>query len=145
MRRLPLPVSGPLVAVVALGLLAGAGCSSSGSKPSSSSTTSAPEDRVVSNAEVTQGLASLATLAASAASQAETNATAAKSAASQVVEQWEKIEGRIKKNDTDAYLKFEDALSDLRTGVQDRDATKAAKGATAIATISAAYLAKFPG
>ena len=43
-------------------------------------------------------------------------------------EQWEAIEGRIKKNDTDAYLEFEDALSDMRIGAQDKDATQGLEG-----------------
>jgi hypothetical protein len=135
------PAAGLLAAVVGLGL---AGCSSS-SDSTSSSTTKAPESVVVSDAKVTAGLATLGALAGTAATQARTDATAAKATASRAAEQWQAIEGRIKKNDTGAYLEFEDALSDLRTGVQDGDAAKVGKAATSIAAITAAYRAKFPG
>jgi hypothetical protein len=143
-RRLASPISVLAAGLLALGLVL-AGCSSSSDSKSSTSTSLAPEDILVSNAEVTTGLGNLNDLLAQAASQVSTNASAAKATANQAAEQWEAIEGRIKKNDTDAYLKFEDSLSDLRTGAQDKDATKVAKAATSIAAISAAYLAKFPG
>jgi hypothetical protein len=145
-RRLALPLSVPALVLVSGGLVFGAGCSSSdsGSKPSAS-TTPAPEEVLVSDAKVTAGLASLGTIVASAASQAKTNAAAAKTSANQAAEGWEAIEGRIKKNDTSAYLEFEDALSDVRIGADEKDAAKVKKGATAIATLTAAYLAKYPG
>ena len=73
------------------------------------------------------------------------NADAAKTTVNQAWKQWLAIEGRIKKNDTGAYLEFEDALSDMRIGAEDEDAAKVKKGATAVATLIAAYLAKFPG
>ena len=145
MRRLSLPLRGPLVGAMALGLVLVAGCSSSSDSSSSTSTTKAPEDVLVTNAKVTAGLASLGTLVRTAASQAKTDPAAAQATMNQASEQWEAIEGRIKKNDTDAYLQFEDALSDLRVGAQDQDATKVAKGARNLATIAAAYLAKFAG
>ena len=145
MRRLPLSLRGPLVGVMALGAVLGAGCSSSSDSSSSPSTTKAPEDILVTNAKVTAGLASLGTLVRTAASQAKANPAAAQATMNQASEQWEAIEGRIKKNDTDAYLQFEDALSDMRIGAEDKDATKVSKGAGNLATIAAAYVAKFPG
>lgn len=145
MRRLPLSLRALLVGVTALGLVLVAGCSSSSDSKSSTPTTKAPEDVLVTNAKVTAGLASLGTLARTAAGQAQTSPAAAKTTVDQAAEQWEAIEGRIKKNDTDAYLQFEDALSDMRIGAQDKDATKVSKGAGNLAAISAAYLVKFPG
>ena len=145
MRRLSLPLRGPLVGAMALGLVLVAGCSSSSDSSSSTSTTKAPEDVLVTNAKVTAGLASLGTLVRTAASQAKTDPAAAQATMNQASEQWEAIEGRIKKNDTDAYLQFEDALSDMRIGAEDKDATKVSKGAGNLATISTAYLAKFAG
>lgn len=145
MRRPAFPLSLPAVALLSLGLVLGAGCSSSSDSSGSPSTTKAPEDVLVADAKVTAGLATLATLVGTAATQARTDATAARATATQASEQWQAIEGQIKKNDTDAYLKLEDALSDVRTGAADKDAAKVGKAATSIAGITAAYLAKFPG
>jgi hypothetical protein len=144
-RRLALPLSGPLVGLLGLGLVLGTGCSSSDSKSSSSSTTRAPEEILVADSQVVTGLASLKRLARTAATEARTDAEAAKQTADQAHEQWEDIEGRIKKNDSDAYLAFEDALSELKVGAADQNAAKIAKGATAVAAAAAAYLAKYPG
>jgi hypothetical protein len=136
-----------VVGVLAAGLVLGAGCgsssSSSGTSPSTS--TKAPEDILVPDAEVTTGLATLGELTQTAGTQAKTDATAAKASADAVEEQWQTIEGRIKKNDTSAYLAFEDGLSDVRTGASEGDATRAAKGVAAVAAATTAYLAKYPG
>ena len=146
MRRVAVPLSASLLGVLSLGLVLGTGCSSSSDSTSSStSTTRAPEDILVSNAEVTAGLATLQDLVRTAATEAKTDAEAAKQTAEQAHEQWEDIEGRIKKNDTAAYLEFEDALSDINVGADDEDIAKVAKGATGVVTAAAAYLAKYPG
>ena len=47
----------------------------------------------------------------------------------------------MKANDPDAYVAIEDAMALLESG----DATKAATGATAIATAISSYVAAFPG
>lgn len=141
MRRL----AHPLLGLLALGLALGACSSSSDSKISSSITTPAPEDILVPNAQVTSGLASLVELVGTAATQAGTSAAAAKATVDQSWDQWLAIEGRVKQNDTSAYLEFEDALSDMRIGADEKDAAKVTKGATAVATLTTAYLAKFPG
>lgn len=141
MRILVLPLSG----LLAVGLVLGtAGCSSD-SKAPPSSTTAAPEDVLVSDAKVTAALAALGQLISTASSQAGTNAEATKATVDQAWNQWQAIEGRIKKNDTGAYLEFEDALSDMRIGADEKDAAKVKRGATAIAALSATYLAQFPG
>jgi hypothetical protein len=148
-RRRARPLRGPAVGLLALGLVIGAGCSSSSDSSSdskaSSSTTRAPEDILVSDAKVASGLASLQGLVISASSNAKTNWNAAKKVAEEAHEQWEKIEGRIKKNDTDAYLQFEDALSDLNVGADDQDAEKVANGALGVNAAVKVYLAKYPG
>jgi hypothetical protein len=127
-------------------LLVGAGCSSSSSGDAkSTSTTVAPEDILVPNAEVTTGLGNLRTLVA----QAKTEAAAKASTVEQTVDdswnQWLKIEGRIKKNDTGAYLEFEDALSDMRIGAQEDEPAKVQKGAQSVDALITSYLADFPG
>ena len=147
-RLLGSPQRLTLVGLLVGGLLLGAGCGSSSSSSGTSPSTAAekaPEDVLVPNAEVTTGLASLAGLVKTAAEEAKTDTTAAKATADDVEQQWQKIEGRIKKNDTGAYLEFEDGLSDVRTGASEGDATRAAKGAAAVAVATTAYLAKYPG
>jgi hypothetical protein len=145
-RRAALPLSVPVLGLVTLGLVLGSGCSSSsGSMGSSSSTTRAPEDVLVSDAKVATGLAALEGLARKASSEAKTNPQAAKQPATQAHAQWARIEGRVKKNDADAYLQFEDALSNLTVGADNQDAAKVVKGATGVAAAAVAYLAKYPG
>ena len=56
-------------------------------------------------------------------------------------ETWERIEGTIKNNEQDLYLRYEDTLSDVRTGARDSDTAKAQRGAQDIQAISAEYLA----
>jgi len=141
-RRPTLPQRGALTALVAFGLVVGVtACSSSSSdSKSDSTTTKAPEEILVSNAAVTTGLADLGRVVTSAATGQPT-----KSAGDAAEQQWQKIEGRIKQNDTNAYLAFEDGLSDLRSGAESGDASKVRKGAAAIAAATSAYLAKYPG
>jgi hypothetical protein len=134
-----------LSTLLVLGLALGACSSSSDSKSSATSTTVAPEDILVSNAEVTAGLGKLGPLVGEAATQATGDTKTAKATVNQSWNQWLAIEGRIKKNDTEAYLEFEDALSDMRIGADDENAAKVKKGSTAVVALIAAYLAKFPG
>lgn len=142
MRRPTLPLRAALTGLLALGLVGGiAACSSSDDTNAGSSTTKAPEGVLVSNAKVTTGLAGLGQIAARAAA----SDRPAKSVGDEAEQQWQEIEGRIKKNDARAYLAFEDGLSDLRTGAENSDAAKVRKGAAAIAAATTAYLAKYPG
>lgn len=129
-----------LVVVTALGVAA---CSSSGSDAKSTSTTRAPEDVVVSNPEAAAGLATLREIVAKA--KTDPAAPNIQSVADSAWDQWVRIEGRVKENDTGAYLGFEDALSDLRTGAQDDDTAKIEKGATTIDGLITKYLAQYPG
>jgi hypothetical protein len=141
MRLRPAPFAALLLGVVVLT----AGCSSSSSGGGSTTTSRAPEEVVVTNAEAAAGLATLGRLVADASSAAASGSGTVEAAVDDVWEQWEKIEGRVKQNDTGAYLEFEDALSDMRTGAKDDDAAKVQKGATAVTALIAGYLAKFPG
>lgn len=147
-RLLGSPQRMAVVGVLVGGLLVGAGCGSSSSSSGTSATSSgtpAPEDVLVPNAAVTTGLTALGGLLKTAVQETRTDPTAAKATADKAEQQWQKIEGRIKKNDTGAYLEFEDGLSDVRTGASEGDADRAAKGAAAVATATTGYLAKYPG
>ena len=130
------------VAAVAAVLGLAVGCSDNGGN--GGTRTTRPEDRRVSDAEVTSGLAQLQTQVEQAAGSAGSDAATAKTQADTAFETWERIEGTIKRNEQDLYLRFEDALSDVRTGARDGDAAKAQRGAADITTISGEYLATHP-
>ncbi len=135
-----------VAASLACAVLVGAGCSSSSSDDAKSTTTTkAPEDILVPNAEVTTGLDNLRTLVAQAKSEAAAKASTVEQTVDDAWTQWLKIEGRIKKNDTGAYLEFEDALSDMRIGAQEDEPAKIEKGAAAVDALITSYLADFPG
>jgi hypothetical protein len=140
MRLRTAAVAASLASVVLLG----AGCSSSDdAKPTA--TTKAPEDVLVPNAQVTAGLNNLRSLVAQAKSEAAAGASTVQQTVDDSWSQWLKIEGRIKKNDTGAYLEFEDALSDMRIGAQEDEPAKVQKGAQSVDALITSYLADFPG
>jgi hypothetical protein len=132
-----------VAASLACVVLAGAGCSSS-DDAKATTTTKAPEDILVPNAEVTTGLNNLRALVAQAKSEASAGASTAQQTVDDSWSQWLEIEGRIKKNDTGAYLEFEDALSDMRIGAQEDEPAKIEKGATSVDALITSYLADFP-
>lgn len=103
------------------------------------STSLAPEDVIVSDAEVTTGLAE--TIDEMQAQLADPPADADDT----IDLLWYSYEGTIKHHDEAAYLDFEDALALFRGGVQQGDA-EAMQGAIASFTATRdAYLVKHPG
>jgi hypothetical protein len=136
-----------VAASLACVVLVGAGCSSSSSSDDGKATptTKAPEDVLVPNAEVTIGLNNLRAQVAQAKSEAASGAATVQQTVDDAWSQWLKIEGRVKKNDTGAYLQFEDALSDMRIGAQEDERAKVEKGATSVDALITSYLADFPG
>ena len=134
-------IAGIATAAAVLGLAVG--CSDNGGGGGGTQSTR-PEDRRVSDADVTTGLAQLQTQVDQAASSAGSGAAAAKTQADTAFGTWERIEGTIKNKEQDLYLRFEDALSDVRTGARDGDGAKAQRGAQDIKTISGEYLASHP-
>jgi hypothetical protein len=135
-----------VAASLAFAVLLGAGCSSSSSDDGKSTvTTKAPEDILVPDAQVTTGLNNLRSLVAQAKSEAAAKASTVQQSVDDAWSQWLKIEGRIKKNDTGAYLEFEDALSDMRIGAQEDEPAKVQKGAQSVDALITSYLADFPG
>jgi cytochrome c556 len=143
-------------AVVAL-TLAGplsltAACSSSAKKDatnapadtSGSSDTSSPEEVIVSDAEVSAGIAQVDDEIALALTQLPTDQAKAKATVEQVYDSWYGIEGTIKKNSKDLYLDMEDGLGAVKNGVDQNDATKAQKGSTDFSAAASKYLQQFP-
>ncbi len=139
-----------LVAALLAAVLAVAGCGGGGSDGGDSgggggaTRTTTPEERIVPDSEVTAGLATLQRQAEEAESLVATDPAAAEKAAGAAHETWEGIEGTIKKNETDMYLRFEDALSDLNLGAQKGDVEQAQRGARDLRETASDYLAAHP-
>ena len=141
MHRL-LSASAAVVAVAGLALAVPA-CSSSKTSGGSSST-QAPEDQLVSAADVAAGLAGIQQLNSTAALTLDRDQAGAKATLDQVETSWRTIEGTVKHNDVNAYLDFEDALGSLRNGVDQNNVDKATTAAAAFATHASTYLDTWP-
>jgi hypothetical protein len=149
-RRLTVVV----VAVVAVGSLLLGACSSSKhsnantSAPSTaaeSSDTSSPEEVIVSDAEVTAGIAKLDDSIALTLTTLPTDQAKAKAMVDDIYDTWYGIEGTIKKNSSDLYLDMEDGLGAIKNGVDQNDAQKAQKGSTDFSAAASKYLQQWPG
>ena len=106
-------------------------------------TTTAPEERVATDAEVADGLAKMQASVAELVAAGPDTALAAK-ADDELEPVWQEIEGTIKRNEPDVYVDIEDSMSLLSSGVEG-DEEKGALGAKDITTAIAEYLAKHPG
>ncbi|HEY8201260.1 MAG TPA: hypothetical protein VII47_07890, partial [Actinomycetota bacterium] len=89
----------------------------------------------MSAAEVATGLRQIDATAKGIAEKAGTDKAAATQLDAQIEPAWEKIEGTIKSNDSDAYITFEDTFAMLGNAARDGDAAKAS---TASQTVSKA-------
>jgi hypothetical protein len=139
MRQVRVVLSGLVV------LVAWAGCSSDATEDGGAVTTTAPEDRRASDAEVAAGLEKIAGIATDIAGAAGTDTDRATALADGIEPVWQEIEGTIKANDEDTYLAFEDAFAVLEGAAADGDAAAAGKGAAAVTEAKDTYLAAHPG
>ena len=134
-----LAVSALMVATMALGACG----TDDGDAADSGPTTTAPEQKVSSDADVAAGLAkmraSLDELIA-----AGSDAAKAGAANDELEPVWKDIEGTIKTNEPDVYITIEDAMSELSAGVEG-DEEKGALGITDLTSAIDEYLAKYPG
>ena len=148
-RRLAIVV----VALAVIGPLGAAACSSSKKEPvqstgtsaAGSSDTTSPEEVIVSDAEVTAGIAEIDDQIALALTTLPTDQAKAKTVVGQVYDTWYGIEGTIKKNSSDLYLDMEDGLGAVKNGVDQNDAEKAQKGSTDFSAAASKYLQQWPG
>lgn len=131
-----------LVAVVGAAAIA-AGCSSSSASSGTSKTTKAPEEIVVSDAKVTAGLGAMKTLFTDAADALDGQASASEFP-DKIEHEWSQIEGTVKKNDPDAYLRVEDARSAVDNAIKDKKAAAASTAAQDFSTAADKYLAQYP-
>jgi len=131
-----------VIAAAGLGLTACGG--SSGDSSSSAATTKAPEDVLVSNAEVTAGLATLRTAFQDAEQAISSKSATVKTFPDKLNELWFAVEGRVKKNDSLSYINFEDALARMVNAAKSEKAADAQKALAQFTTTADGYLAKFP-
>jgi hypothetical protein len=131
---------------VAMALVLGLGATAcSSDKEEKTAPTTAPESRRTSDTEVRAGLVKLNATAVTIAASAAVDKDKAKSLVDDIEPTWQPIEGTIKANDQDTYLKFEDSFAVLEDAAKSGNAAKAAGAVKDMATGSAAYLAKHPG
>ena len=144
---LPLPLF--LVSLVAVAGLAACGSdepSSAPANPASGSTASAsssPEDLRADDAAVAAGLGRMVTTSGSVAVKVAAGSKV-DDAGQQLEADWKEVEGTVKANDPDLYLRIEDAIGGLDTAGKAGDVAGSAKVAAELAGAVTAYTAKYP-
>ena len=135
--------------VVALGLAlaaAGTACGGGGGgQDSAKGSTQAPEDVHAPAVQVTAGLGTIGGIVGRVGVAAGTDAKSAKELNASIEPEWQKIEGTIRANDKDTYIRFEDDFAALGKAAAAGDGAKAQQTAADVADAIKAYLAKFPG
>ena len=132
---------------VGLALVVSGACGGGGggnSKSNGQASSPAPEDQRASAVEVTAGLAKIGGIVGQVGLAAGADAKSAKQLDEGIEPEWEKIEGTIRANDKDLYLRFEDDFAALGKAAAAGDATKATQTAADIAKAIKAYMAKYP-
>ena len=137
--------SGWRAVAVGLALAVGGACGGGGSSKSNGQTSSpAPEDQRASAVEVTAGLGKIGGIVGQVGLAAGADVKSAKQLDEGIEPEWEKIEGTIRANDKDLYIRFEDDFAALGKAAAAGDATKATQTAGDIAKAIKAYMAKYP-
>lgn len=95
--------------------------------------------------DVATGLGQIETLTGQIAAAVGADAKAAKEQAEGIEKLWEPIEGTIRANDKDSYLRFEDDFAAIEKAAGAADAPKAQAAATDVSAAVKAYVAKYPG
>lgn len=122
----------PLVALVVLSAVAfrppGAGAAEESASPT----------------EVASGLQKIQGIAESVAQSAGKDSAKAEQLGEGIEPVWEKIEGTLKANDKDTYVKLEDNFTLLKIGAKAGDADKTAEASESVAAAVTGYLGKYP-
>jgi hypothetical protein len=124
---------------------AGTACGSGGGGSNAKKSNEAPEAHHAPAAQVTAGLGLIKDLAARVSTAAATDAKSAKAQDEGIEVAWNQIEGTVRTNDQDLYLRFEDDFAALSKAASGGDGTKAQQSSADIADAVKSYLAKFPG
>jgi len=122
--------------------MVGAACSSGGKGAESKE---APESHQAPAAEVTAGLGKIGGIVAQVSLAASADAKSAKALNEGIEPAWQQIEGTIRANDKDLYIRFEDDFAALSKAASSADGPKAQQTAADIADAVKTYLAKYPG
>jgi hypothetical protein len=146
MRLMRLVRSGVATGAVLAFVLVGVGCSDSNKSTSATSSTSdAPEDVKAPAAEVSAGLKQIQDITGQMAQAVGSDKAKAQDLNEQLEPAWQKIEGTVKTNDSEAYITFEDSFAALGKAADSGDTAKAQEAATTVSNTVTAYLAKYPG
>jgi hypothetical protein len=124
----------------------GAACSSGDSVSKESQKGSqAPEEHRASAADVTAGLGKIGGIVAQVSLSAGTDAKSAKALNEGIEPAWQQVEGTVRANDKDLYIRFEDDFAALTKAADAGDGAKARQTAADVAEAIKTYLTKFPG
>jgi hypothetical protein len=130
----------PVAAALAL-CLAGAACGSGGDSKKAETD---PHDRRAPASEVSAGLGKIDALVGRIGLAVSADAKAAKEQAGGIEALWSPIEGTIRDNDKDGYIRFEDDFAALENATETGDVAKTQSTAADVSAAVKAYLAKFP-
>lgn len=133
------------VAVLLALTMGGVACGSGGGKSKDAASSQAPEDVRASAAEVTAGLGEIDSKAVQIGLATSADAKSAKQLNTGIEPAWKAIEGTVRANDKDLYIRFEDDFAALTKAAEAGDGPKAQQAAADTSEAVKAYLAKFPG
>ena len=124
---------------------AGTACGSGGGSSNAKESNEAPEAHHAPAAQVTAGLGQIKDIASRVSAAAATDAKSARALDEGIEPAWNQIEGTVRANDQDLYLRFEDDFAALGKAASAGDGPKAQQTAADVAEAIKAYLAKYPG
>jgi hypothetical protein len=132
-------------ATLALSVALVAGITACSDDPDEATPSTRPEDLIVSEAAVAQGLADVRAMAAEILGQLGTEPAEAERTAEAIYDRWFEFEGTVRDADTDLYLQMEDGLSGIKAGIEARDADRVQRGKDDLDQAADAYLADQQG
>ena len=123
--------------------IAGVACGSGGGKDKESN--DAPESHQAPAAQVTAGLGKIGGIVGQISATAGTDPKSAKALDGGIEPAWQQIEGTVRTNDKDLYIRFEDDFAALSKAASAGDGAKAQQSAADVADAVKTYLARYPG
>jgi hypothetical protein len=130
---------------LALAVTGACGGGGGSSKSNGETAKASPEDQRASAVKVTAGLGRIGGIVGQVGLAAGADAKSAKQLDEGIEPEWAKIEGTVRANDKDLYIRFEDDFAALGKAAAAGDGPKAQQTATDVAEAIKAYLAKYPG
>ena len=130
-----------LCAIAVIVSLAACGGSDSTASPA---TTGGAEYEIVTDAQVTAGLADVTQVMSTLSGLLAQDQDQARAAIETMYTRWFEFEGTIRANDKNLYLDMEDGLVAAKIGVQENRPNKIDEGVAAFAAATSAYLLVHP-